>query len=152
MGEILGLGVTHVPLLAGRDADMTRILRRILKGPGLPERYRRPEGWPEAMRKDWADDEGLAAAGRHREALVAEFRKARRVLDEFAPDFVIVWGDDQYENFKDDIFRPLRAGLRRHRAPALGGRALAQRLGRAERAPRSSTRASAPPRRRSWGA
>ena len=106
MGEILGLGVTHVPLLAGRDADMTRILRRILKDPGLPERYRRPEGWPEAMRKDWADDEGLAAAGLHRAALVAEFRKARRVLDEFAPDFVIVWGDDQYENFKEDIIPP----------------------------------------------
>jgi hypothetical protein len=34
---------------------------------------------------------------------VAWFRKARRLLDDFAPDIVVVWGDDQYENFKEDI-------------------------------------------------
>ena len=103
MGEILGLGVTHVPLLAGRDEDMTRILRRVLQDPDLPERDRRPETWPEPMQKEWGTDEGLGAARRHREALVACFRKARRRLDDFAPDLVVVWGDDQYENFKEDI-------------------------------------------------
>ncbi len=36
MGAILGLGVTHVPLLAGRDEDMARILRRVLEDPDLP--------------------------------------------------------------------------------------------------------------------
>jgi hypothetical protein len=41
MGEILGLGVTHVPLPAGRDADMTRILRRILKDRAFPRISRR---------------------------------------------------------------------------------------------------------------
>ncbi len=106
MGAILGLGVTHVPLLAGRDEDMARILRRVLKDPDLPERLRRPEGWPEAMRREWGADEGLGAARRHREALVTAFRKARRRLDEFAPDLVLVWGDDQYENFKEDIIPP----------------------------------------------
>src|ERR671922_312357 len=34
------------------------------------------------------------------------FRKARRLLDDFAPDFVVIWGDDQYENFKEDIIPP----------------------------------------------
>ena len=29
MAAILGLGMTHVPLLAGRDQDMNRILRRV---------------------------------------------------------------------------------------------------------------------------
>jgi hypothetical protein len=53
MGEILGLGMTHVPLLAGRDEDMTRILRRVLADPDLPERYRRPDGWPAPMREEW---------------------------------------------------------------------------------------------------
>ena len=106
MGAILGLGVTHVPLLAGRDEDMTRILRRVLKDPDLPDRYRTPAGWPEAMRQEWGADEGVAAARRHREALVGWFRKARRVLDDFAPDLVVVWGDDQYENFKEDIIPP----------------------------------------------
>ena len=106
MGAILGLGVTHVPLLAGRDEDMGRIVRRVLQDPDLPERYRRPEGWPEPMRQEWGADEGLAAAGRHREALVSGFRKARRWLDDFAPDLVVIWGDDQYENFKEDIIPP----------------------------------------------
>jgi hypothetical protein len=27
-------------------------------------------------------------------------------LDEFAPDFVVIWGDDQYENFKEDVIPP----------------------------------------------
>ena len=53
MGAILGLGVTHVPLLAGRDEDMARILRRVLEDPDLPAEYRVPDGWPEAMRREW---------------------------------------------------------------------------------------------------
>src|SRR5262245_10196969 len=106
MGAILGLGVTHVPLLAGRDEDMARILRRVLEDPDLPAEYRVPDAWPEAMRREWGDDEGLGAARRHREALVTWFRKARRALDDFAPDVVVIWGDDQYENFKEDIIPP----------------------------------------------
>jgi Catalytic LigB subunit of aromatic ring-opening dioxygenase len=106
MGAILGLGVTHVPLLAGRDEDMTRILRRVLQDPDLPARYRDPQGWPEPMRQEWGDDEGLGAARRHRDALVAWFRKARRLLDDFGPDLVLIWGDDQYENFKEDVIPP----------------------------------------------
>jgi hypothetical protein len=106
MGAILGLGVTHVPLLAGRDEDMPRILRRVLTDPDLPVSLRTPAGWPEPMRREWGADEGLSAARRHREALVTWFRKARRALDDFAPDLVVVWGDDQYENFKEDVIPP----------------------------------------------
>ena len=106
MGAILGLGVTHYPPLAGQDENMARILQRILKDPDLPEQYRRPDGWPEPMRREYGADEGLAAARRHRDALVAGFRKARRRLDDFAPDLVVLWGDDQYENFKEDIIPP----------------------------------------------
>jgi hypothetical protein len=106
MAEILGLGVTHFPPLAGRDEDMARILRRALADPALPERYREPSGWPEAMREEWGADEGRSAAARHRDALVTHFRKARQILDDFRPDFVLVWGDDQYENFKEDVVPP----------------------------------------------
>ena len=70
MAEILGLGVTHFPPLAGRDQDMARILRRALADPGLPPSYRQPAGWPEAMREEWGQDEGRGAAARHREFLV----------------------------------------------------------------------------------
>jgi Catalytic LigB subunit of aromatic ring-opening dioxygenase len=34
--------------------------------------------------------------------LIAQFRQARAELDAFAPDVVVIWGDDQYENFRDD--------------------------------------------------
>ena len=37
---------------------------------------------------------------------MAQFRKARQLLDDFAPDFVVIWGDDQYENFKEDLIPP----------------------------------------------
>jgi hypothetical protein len=106
MGAILGLGVTHYPPLATRDENMARILRRVLQDPDLPERFRTPAGWPEAMRRDWGTDEGLAAARQHRAALVAKFRETRRRLDAFGPDLVVIWGDDQYENFKEDVIPP----------------------------------------------
>jgi len=106
MGAILGLGMTHFPLLASRDENMSRILRRMLQDPALPAHLRSPDAWPEPMRKEWGSDEGLGAAKRHREALATESRKMRRTLDEFAPDFIVVWGDDQYENFKEDVIPP----------------------------------------------
>ena len=55
------------------------------------------------MRKEWGDDEGYTSALFQREKLVAGFRKVRAELDAFKPDVVLVWGDDQYENFKEDI-------------------------------------------------
>ena len=106
MGEILGIGLTHFPPLAGKDEQMGRILTRALQDPSLPEQYRRPEGWPPPMRQEYGADEGKSAAARHRDALVTQFRKARRLLDDFAPDVVVIWGDDQYENFKEDIIPP----------------------------------------------
>jgi hypothetical protein len=106
MGEILGLGLTHYPPLGGRDEDMAGILRRVMRDPGLPAAYRQPAGWPEAMRQEYSDDQGVRAAARHREALVTQMRRARQMLDDFAPDFVLLWGDDQYENFQEDIIPP----------------------------------------------
>lgn len=106
MGEILGIGLTHYPPLAGQDQDMAGLLRRTLQDPGLPEPYRHPENWPAAMREEYGDDQGTSAAAHHREALVTQMRRARQLLDDFAPDFVLMWGDDQYENFREDIIPP----------------------------------------------
>jgi hypothetical protein len=105
MGEILGLGITHQPTLAARDIKPNS-LRNTLRDPGLPEQYRSSAGWPAAMREEWSDDEGARHGARHREAIVAELRQARRALVEFAPDFLVVWGDDQYENFREDCIPP----------------------------------------------
>ncbi len=102
MSEILGVGITHYPGLIPRLARPGS-LRNLLQDPGLPERYRTPDGWPGSMRREWAGDEGAAFAERHRQAVKAEILKARAALDAFGPDFVVVWGDDQHENFHDDV-------------------------------------------------
>lgn len=106
MGEILGIGLSHYPPLSGRDEDMAQILRWTLEDPGIPEEHKRTENWPAAMREEWGDDKGVASAKLHRQALVESFSTVRRALDDFAPDAVLIWGDDQYENFREDIIPP----------------------------------------------
>jgi hypothetical protein len=101
MAEILGLGVTHYPGLAMKGNLAGRV-KNFKNDPLLPDRYRDPATWPEQMRVEWADDEGQAASDRHRAALIDNFHWARNELDAFNPDLVLVWGDDQYENFRED--------------------------------------------------
>jgi len=102
LAEILGLGITHYPGLTPRAARPTSLLR-LLQDPGLPEPLRTPQGWPEVMRREWGNDQGAAFAAQHRTVVADEIRRARTVLDEFKPDFVVIWGDDQYENFREDV-------------------------------------------------
>lgn len=106
MGEILGIGCTHGPSLQFRDDEMANVLRRILKSEQTPSELKDPRNWPAEMREEWGDDEGLAAAARHRATLVEGFRTARAAIDAFKPDFVLIFGDDQYENFKLDGIPP----------------------------------------------
>jgi len=106
MGEILGLGLTHFPPLAGTDENMARTLRLVLDDPGLDDRYRDRGNWPEPMQREYGDDGGTASAATHRDALVRHFRDARERLDAFRPDVVVIWGDDQYENFTEDVIPP----------------------------------------------
>jgi len=106
MAEILGLGITHYPPLCLPDAQMSGILRWTLDDPAIPPEQKDPSAWPEAMRAEWSDDFGTRAARLHREALVAGLDRVRSRLDEFRPDVVIIWGDDQYENFHEDVIPP----------------------------------------------
>jgi len=106
MAEIQGLGVTHYPGIYMRDADMSIPLRETLRSGRVPVGLRDPTTWPAAMQAEWADDQGAKAAAKHRERLVHAFRQIRRELDAFNPDFVLIWGDDQYENFKEEIVPP----------------------------------------------
>jgi hypothetical protein len=106
MAKILVLGISHYPPLHGPDARMAWILKRMLQNPKLPEALRTPLGWPDAMRAEWGNDEGASAAARHRAELVGWLVKTRAALDAFKPDFVLMWGDDQYENFKEDVVPP----------------------------------------------
>ena len=101
MGQILGLGITHYPGLAVKG-NLARRMNLVLADPDLPEHMRSPKQWPEPMRNQWADDEGRAHSAAHRQAMIDEFRRMRAELDAFNPDCVLVWGDDQYENFHED--------------------------------------------------
>jgi hypothetical protein len=106
MAEILGLGVTHYPGLMFPDARMATFLERTLASGRVPEARKDPASWPEAMRREWGEDRGATAAVEHRRRCREAFRAARRELDAFAPDFVLIWGDDQYENFREEIIPP----------------------------------------------
>jgi Catalytic LigB subunit of aromatic ring-opening dioxygenase len=106
MAEILTVGISHYPPLHGSDQRMSAILKHMLQNPKLPAHLRTPQGWPAAMRAEWADDEGTMSAKQHREQLLGWLRKVRASIDAFKPDFVLIWGDDQYENFKEDVIPP----------------------------------------------
>jgi hypothetical protein len=103
MGDVLGLGITHYPLLLGKDELMAALLGMTLKDPDIPPERKDPANWSAEARQDWSDDEGTAAAARHRAALLADLAHCRAALDEFRPDVLIVWGDDQYENFREEV-------------------------------------------------
>jgi hypothetical protein len=103
MGEVLGVGMTHYPGLRYPDAQMANILRQLLERADAAHAWRDAGNWPPAMRAEWSDDEGLAAATVHRERQVEALRRIREEIDRFAPDFVLIWGDDQAENFKEDV-------------------------------------------------
>ena len=106
MGEILGLGVTHYPPLALTDEHIMAPLRITLSAPKVEARYKDRANWPAEMLAELGNDEGLAATGRYRARLVENFRRMRKMLDDFHPDFIVIFGDDQYENFKEDIIPP----------------------------------------------
>ena len=102
MGAILGLGVTHYPLLSAPDEHLSSLLRYTLTDPGIPAERKDPANWPAAMRAEWGADAGRSAATGYRAALRNGIRRVRAALDAFAPDVVLIWGDDQYENFQSD--------------------------------------------------
>jgi len=106
MGEILGLGITHYPPLAGRDENMSGILRGTLRDPAIPAELKNPANWPPLMQQEWGSDQGKTMAAEHRKTLLAGLDRIRAAIDDFQPDFVLIWGDDQYENFTEDIIPP----------------------------------------------
>lgn len=103
MAELLLLGMTHYPLLATTDDEMASLMRRMLADPLVPEAEKDPAGWPDPMRAEWGDDEARSSAAAHRDLLRDGFTAQRAALEAFAPDVILVWGDDQYENFKEDL-------------------------------------------------
>ncbi len=107
MAEILGMGVTHYPPgLVPEELKPWPLVRMLKSDPRIPERMKDPANWPEPMRAEWGDDEGITSHKAHKARVFSAFRKIREEIDAFKPDFILMWGDDQYENFKEDIIPP----------------------------------------------
>jgi hypothetical protein len=106
MGAILGMGLSHFPGFLYPDDDMVMRVKQTLRSPSVPEALRDPRNWPAPMQAEWGNDEGTAFAGRHRSEYFASMRRLRASLDAFNPDVVVIFGDDQYENFQEDLVPP----------------------------------------------
>ena len=106
MADLLLLGMTHYPLLATTDDMMAALLRNTLGDPAIPAGVADPANWSPAAQAEWGDDEARTSAAAHRAALLEGFARSRDAIEEFAPDAIFVWGDDQYENFREDIIPP----------------------------------------------
>jgi len=102
MGELLGLGLTHFPPLAWPDDQMDKALQFAFADPSVPPAVKTGQDWPAGMRAEF-DLDRLTAAAQHRAALVEGCDRIRAELDAFRPDVVVIWGDDQYELFREDI-------------------------------------------------
>ena len=106
MGDILGVGCTHRPVMLRRNEDWTFMMKASLDDPAMPDEMKNPARWPAPLREELGNDWGTSAAARAREVYRRHFAEARQALDDFKPDLIVMWGDDQYENFKEDIVPP----------------------------------------------
>jgi len=85
---------------------MANIHKFVLSDPDIPAEKKDPANWSELARQEWGSDQGTSAAPAHRSALLDGMNRCRAALDEFNPDVVVVWGDDQYENFREEVIPP----------------------------------------------
>jgi len=103
MGEILGLGCTHYPGLLLPDERLPGGFHHLLTAPNVPEYAKDRSNWPDQLLAELGNDRGVAAGRRYGARMADGFRAVRASLEAFDPDFVLIFGDDQYENFREDI-------------------------------------------------
>ena len=108
MAELLLVGTTHYPPLIYPDEGMYSQLRKHVESDRTPPDMKIEANWPEAMQQEYGPNgvNAEASAAAHRDRLVSSFRALRKEIDDFNPDFVLIWGDDQYENFREDLVPP----------------------------------------------
>jgi len=108
MGEIMFAGVSHHPGFSYPDEHMADILRMHLKSDRVPSEAKDPATWPALMAAEFGVDgaTATATATRHRAKVMGAYRQVRERIDAFKPDVIVIWGDDQYENFTEDLVPP----------------------------------------------
>jgi hypothetical protein len=90
-------------MLLGTDASMATLLKMTLMDPDIPAESKDPANWLPQAREEWGDDQGASGAAKHRAQLLAGLSRCQEALEEFQPDVLVVWGDDQYENFREEV-------------------------------------------------
>ncbi len=112
MADIMGIGMSHFPGPLVPTKYWPGMLRRWVElGRIQPGFYDDKTKWPERMLEEWGADEGQSAAIEHHQRLMAGNRRLREQLDAFAPDIVLIWGDDQYENYTRDCIPAFAVGI-----------------------------------------
>jgi hypothetical protein len=112
MGEIIGMGLSHYPgPMVPVEHWPTMLQRWVEIGRVDAELFAARDQWPEDMRREWGADDGQAAAREHRDRLLAGYKRLREELDAFCPDVVLIWGDDQFENYKRDCVPAFAVGI-----------------------------------------
>ncbi len=112
MAEILGLGLSHYPGPSVPVEYWASMLEKNVEiGRVTPELFADKSRWPAPMLAEYGNDQGLAAAKRHRARLLDGYARLRAELDAFRPEIVLIWGDDQYENFKRECVPAFCVGV-----------------------------------------
>ena len=112
MAEIMGLGLSHFPGPLVPVRHWPNMLTRWVEiGRIKADDFAAKDRWPKEMQLEWGTDNGQTAALEHRRRLLAGYRKLREELDDFEPDVVLIWGDDQFENFKRDCVPAFCVGI-----------------------------------------
>lgn len=126
MAEVLGLGLSHFGGFMFADEEMSSRVKVRLDDGSLPPALDHPSKWPAGMREEWGNDEGAGFARRHRDRYFDGLDKIRQAIDDFHPDAVIIFGDDQYECFREDLVPPycVFVGDEFHSKPYLRARGL----------------------------
>ena len=103
MAELLGLGLSHFGGFMFSDEEMSARAKARLANGSLPPELDSPEKWPDAMQAEWGNDQGAKFAAIHRDRYFDGLKRIRAAIDSFRPDAVIIFGDDQYECFREDL-------------------------------------------------
>ena len=104
MAELLGVGITHYPPLLGKPDAYANLQRMVMGSDLVPEEMKDPSNWPEGMQAEYRDE--VERASEHQRRHRAALKEVRAIIDDFQPEAVIIFGDDQYENFKEDVIPP----------------------------------------------
>jgi len=106
VAKILGLGYSHFGGFMFPDGDMSSRIKARLANGTPPASLDRPSKWPAGMQAEWGNDEGAEFAARHKQEYFAALDRVRTALDDFQPYAVVIFGDDQYECFHEDLVPP----------------------------------------------